>query len=108
MTAMVKKKKFNFPLVWVEWLDATTHNMWVEIADIQKEVSVDLTTTVGFLVMEDEQAYYIASTVHECMTNAQITLPKGMVKSIVIGSFKEPVKRKPKSNDKQILPTVIE
>jgi hypothetical protein len=69
--------------------------MWVDIVDLEKEVGIDVTTTVGFLVKEDEGAYYIASTVHECMTNAQITLPKGMVKSIVFGRFTE--KRKKKS-----------
>jgi hypothetical protein len=85
----------KYPLVFIQWHDATTHNEWVDIADLKKEIGVLPTTTVGFLVKEDDEAYYIASTVHDDMTNAQITLPKGMVKSIVFGRFAE--KRKKKS-----------
>ena len=91
---MAKKQKHKYPLVEILWHDATTHNQWVDVADIEKEVGVDLTTTLGFLVKEDENAFYVASTIHECMTNAQITLPRGMVKSIKFGRFVENRKKK--------------
>lgn len=95
-----KIKKIPYPLVEILWLDATTHNQWIDIEDIQKEVGVDLTTTIGFLVKEDNTAYYVASTIHECMTNAQITLPKGMVQSVRFGRFVENRKKKPDGTSK--------
>ena len=66
ITMMTKKipPRHKYPLVEIRWHDATTHNMWVDIADLKKEVGIDATVTVGFLVKEDEDAYYIASTYH--------------------------------------------
>jgi hypothetical protein len=94
-----KKTKFLYPLVHIEWADATTHNAWIDLSDIQKEVGTYSTTTVGFLMKEDEESYYLASTYHENLCNAQITIPKGMVRSIVYGRFALPIKRIKKEVD---------
>ena len=97
-----KNPKFLYPLVWIEWADATTHNAWIDLADIQKEVGTYSTTTVGFLMKEDEESYYLASTYHESLCNAQITIPRGMIRSITYGSFrilKETEKTNPKSEN---------
>jgi len=82
--------KYDFPLVEVIWLDATTHNAWIDIEDVIEEVAPALTMTVAFLLKEDASAYYMASTYHDCQANAQITVPKGMVKSFRV--IKKPSK----------------
>lgn len=85
-----KQTKYAFPLVEVLWLDAVTHNEWTYIEDITDAVAPSLTITVAFLLKEDDTAYYMASTYHEDQSNAQITVPKGMVKSFRV--IKKPSK----------------
>jgi hypothetical protein len=96
-----KIPKFKYPLVCIDWKDATTHNDWLDIKDLQKEVGVYTTLTVGFLLKEDDEAFYIASTYFEDMCNAQITIPKGMVRNIFWGRFAPPNKSK-KKKEKEI------
>jgi hypothetical protein len=91
---MKQKKPKTYPLVWIQWWDAAAHNEWADVADVQEDVPVDLITTVGFLVKEDEKAYYVVATICGDMANNQMSLPKGMVKSIQIGRFAEKRKKK--------------
>jgi len=89
LTLKTKKTRQNNPgylydLVELQWLDAVTHNGWLELDELQKENSPSHTITVAFLVKEDTTALYLASTYHDVETNAQITVPKGMVLSLKI------------------------
>jgi len=88
LTPKKTKKPSNpgylYPLVELQWLDAVTHNGWLDLDELQKENSPSHTITVAFLVKEDDKALYLASTYHDVETNAQITVPKGMVLSLKI------------------------
>lgn len=90
--------KYLYPLVEVVWLDAVTHNAWVDLNELMEKVSPSLTMTVAFLMKEDAEAYYMASTYHEGESNAQITVPKGMVKSFRV--LKKPTAGLGRQSDK--------
>lgn len=76
-------KKYPYPLVKLEWIDAETDHGW-ESAD-EKNPTVPLVTTVGFLIKDTEELVSIASTVGDDRShNSRINIPKGMVKTMTV------------------------
>lgn len=89
--------KYKYDLVEIQWMDAVTHNGWLNFDEIQIEAGPSTTMTVAFLIKEDDKAYYLASTYHDVETNAQITVPKGMLISIrVLKKVKSERRKTPK------------
>ena len=70
----------KYSLVQVEWLDAQTSHGWE--AQDEVEQTVPLVTTVGFLIVENEDLICLASTVGKDRShNSRITIPVGMIKT---------------------------
>ncbi len=68
-----------FPLVAVEWDDASTDHGW-EHADDAADTSREFCLTIGFLYKEDEHYLYLCSTCDEQRnTNSRMKIPRGMV-----------------------------
>lgn len=83
---MVQKKKYKYPLVEVEWIDAETEHGWEEV---EFPTELPIVTTIGFLIKEgkdknDNEYLLIASTYSDGQTNGRFKVPKGMVKKITI------------------------
>ena len=73
--------KYPYPVVQVVWLDASTDIGWEDAGESNTEAPEVM--TVGFQLHKDEKTIVVASTsCKERMTNARITIPVGMVKSI--------------------------
>ena len=77
---VLKKNKYELPLVEVVWLDAETTHGWegTEETDMN-EVPV---TTIGFLVAHNHSCIVIASSIATSVNNSRIKIPIGMVSSI--------------------------
>lgn len=77
---MVRKQKYPFSLVQVEWKDAQTGHGWEHEEDLTIDIPVVI--TVGFLIKEDDNGILIASSVGtDRHSNARIVIPKGMIVS---------------------------
>lgn len=85
-------------IVKVTWIDAESHNEWVEVKDL---VDPSICTTVGFLVKETEEFYYIAATVslegEAIHTNNRILIPKVWIKEFT--EIKDAKKKTPKRTE---------
>lgn len=78
-----RRKKYPYPLVEVYWTDAETDSGWEHPGE--KNPTVPLVVTVGFLVNETDQLVSIASTTGEDRAhNSRIQIPKGMIKEMRI------------------------
>lgn len=78
-----KKPSYPYPLVRVLWVDAATSHGW-ESKD-EREQTVPLVTTIGFLIHENEHLICVASTIGDSGDhNARISIPIGMVKEKTI------------------------
>ena len=73
-------KKYKHPLVEITWVDAETDHGWEETSE--SDAVLPITTTIGFLIRETDDAYLVASTISETSSNGRIKVPKGMVKEI--------------------------
>jgi len=74
-------KEIPVPFVELVWDDADTTAEWTTEVDDKEE----LVHTLGFLVKETKNSYYIAHTVYvdeedKLTFNGRIRIPKGMVK----------------------------
>lgn len=49
-------------LICIRWLDHTSKDDWIEEKNLQEECGVAEMLSVGWLVCEDERAYYLAGT----------------------------------------------
>lgn len=85
---MAKKKGLSREqrrLVCVRWADHTSKDDCFEFKDIDEELTPAIMLTVGWLVKEDSEAYYLAGTT--CMTDGTIgdarCILKGTVKKII-------------------------
>lgn len=73
-------KKYPYPLVKMEWIDAETTLGWE--SEGENKPTVPLVVTVGFLVFETDDLVSIASTVGDDRShNSRINIPKGMIKA---------------------------
>ena len=73
------------PIVEVIWDDADTTASWETVIDEKEE----LVHTIGFLVKETKNSYYIAHSVYmsednDLTFNGRVRIPKGMAKSFTI------------------------
>ena len=74
----MRKPKFSFPLVHVEWKDAQTGHGWEDRENVLVETPI--VTTVGFLIKETDEGVVVASTVGtDLQSNARISIPRGMI-----------------------------
>ncbi len=80
---MVKRLKYPYPLVRIQWYDAESSHGWEE--DTALTTDNPLVTTVGFLIKDDEKSVIVASTIDPTNrhTNARLKIPKGMIESVV-------------------------
>lgn len=69
---------YEYALVEVKWLDAQAECGW---EDHDKEYEIPPCTTVGFLIVETQEALVIASTYHDNQTNARMVIPSVWVRS---------------------------
>ena len=69
----------RYPLVHIEWDDASADNKWVSVDDI--EIDDGTVTTIGFLVKETDKHIVIASTCWGSDVNAMMQIPKAMIVS---------------------------
>jgi hypothetical protein len=70
-------KVYRYPLVEIKWDDAAASNSW-ERPDVM-ELSIQIVTSVGFLVKETTKHIVLSSTYDETHVNASIQIPKGMI-----------------------------
>lgn len=85
-------------IVKIIWVDAESHNEWVEVKDL---VDPSTCTTVGFLIKETEEFYYIAATVsiegEAIHTNNRILIPKVWIKEFT--EIKDAKKKAPRRTE---------
>lgn len=78
------KRKYPYPLVEVQWLDAETSHGWETVAETVP-LEIPVVTTIGFLIEDNDIGIRIASTIGlDKSHNSRITIPKGMVLNITI------------------------
>lgn len=86
MTAAKKAPslKFRYDLVAVVWEDAHSSAAWMEASEVKLEPCI--ATTVGFLIMEDDDRILVADSLVDMEQMHTIsgvtTIPRGMVRSI--------------------------
>lgn len=78
-----RRKKYPYPLVEVYWIDAETDSGWEHPGE--KNPTVPIVVTVGFLVYEDDRLISIASTTGDDRAhNSRIQIPKGMITAMKV------------------------
>jgi len=76
---MAPKKKFDFPLAFVLWEDAYSHDDWVSL-DEAKSHEPCLVKSVGWLVDESERHVTIIQSLSSGEAGSRITVPKVYIK----------------------------
>jgi hypothetical protein len=60
---MSKKRKKRRPLLFIEWMDHTSHDEWIYTAEkLEEHTGLSRIFSVGWLVKEKKDAFIIAST----------------------------------------------
>lgn len=69
----------KYKIVMVEWTDAWSEDGWTPIAKLPAKKDDAKVISVGLLVMEDNDFYYLAGCVAGNDAACTIVIPKGMV-----------------------------
>ena len=68
-----------YPIVIIEWQDASATAEWTEVADHQK-IGVESVFSCGYLIRETKDVYCVAAAVSGTQANAVISIPKSWAK----------------------------
>lgn len=75
-----KKQTYKYPIVAIEWDDASSlDHGWVD--PTEEKPTPQIVTTVGFLIYESESYLIIASTIDNTWVNSRFQIPVPMVKT---------------------------
>jgi hypothetical protein len=67
--------------VYIKWIDAHTYDGWSSIDEAIGALSEPyVCETVGWLIKETEEAYFVCHTKNEIAVCGCINIPKGMVR----------------------------
>lgn len=88
----MKGRKTNsrgpYPIVYVEWTDAWSEDGWKEVAEVHANKATAKCETIGYLVREEEEFIYIASTISQTQVACCMVVPKNMIKVLTHLSIK--------------------
>lgn len=75
----IKKLPLSYKVVKVEWTDAWSEDGWKDIKKLPENRLDARVSTIGYLVNEDDEFYYIANCVSAQQAACTIVVPKSMV-----------------------------
>jgi hypothetical protein len=82
-----KRQRVKLPtaykVVKAEWTDAWSEDGWKDIKKLPENSKDAKVSTIGWLVNEDEEFYYIANSVSAQQVACTMVIPKSMTHSIV-------------------------
>jgi len=78
---MAKGQKFEYPLAFVTWEDAYSHDDWVPIADARSHTPC-IVQSVGWLVDESDRHITIIQSITSDEAGSRITIPKVYIKNL--------------------------
>ena len=66
--------------VYIKWTDAHTYDGWSSLEDALKALSEPyICETLGWLIGENEDAYFVSHTFNQIAVMGCVNIPKGMV-----------------------------
>lgn len=73
------KGPLTYKVVKVEWTDAWSEDGWTDIKRLPENRNTAKVSSIGYLVNEDDEFYYIANSVSLQQAACSIVIPKSMV-----------------------------